>query len=89
MAGLFFWRYLNAGQRALVALDLEKLYAVAAKPRQAQAAGQPRGVKAEPSVVVNLPPETREKSREQAGAKMKVSGAFVQHAKKVTAVAPA
>jgi len=34
MAGLFFCRHLNAGQRAMAALDLEKLYAAAAKERR-------------------------------------------------------
>jgi hypothetical protein len=70
----------------MAALELEKLYAAAAKERQTKA-GEIYG---RGKVVVDLPQpiERAPKAIEQAGAKMKVSGASIQHAKKVAAVAP-
>ena len=67
-------------------LELEKLYAVAAKERQREHAGTAPG-KAK-TLMGDLPEVITPPAREQAAAKVKVSGSSVQHAKKVAAVAP-
>ena len=78
-------RHLNPGQRAFVALVAEEYLAELAKRRQAQAPGQPRGVK-QSSVPADLRSADRRKreSSEQAAKLTGASGRGVQQAKAVS-----
>lgn len=72
-------RHLNESQRAMVAVEVEKLYAAEAKERQREA-GREKGK-------ANLP-EARQ-AREQAATALNVSARLVQDAKKVAKAAEA
>src|SRR5664280_1497072 len=78
-------RHLNPGQRAFVALVAEEYFAELAKRRQAQAPGQPRGVK-QSSVPADLRSADRRQreSSEQAAKLTGASGRGVQQAKAVS-----
>lgn len=76
-------RHLEKSQRALIALELEKLYAEDAAKRQTS--GLKRG--AEKPVPATLP--ERGEAREKAAKVVNVSGRIVQEAKRVVARAPA
>jgi ParB-like chromosome segregation protein Spo0J len=78
-------RHLNPGQRAFVALVAEEYFAELAKRRQAQAPGQPRGVK-QSSMPADLRSADRRQreSSEQAAKLTGASGRGVQQAKAVS-----
>jgi hypothetical protein len=75
-------RNLTPGQLALLALDVEKLFAEEAAKRKAQASGQPRGTK---SHVAELP---QQKSREKAARVVGCAASAVRQAKRVARDAP-
>ena len=77
-------RHLTTGQRGMLALALEDLYAREAQKRKAQAPGQPRGVK-QLAVMAGLPPQ---KSRDMAAKMVGTSGRAVGQAKRVRDQAP-
>ena len=74
-------RQLTAGQRAFVAVEVEKYLAVEAKDRQKLSKG--RGKKG-----VEIMPHLNEKARDQAGKQVGVSGKYVSDAKRIGKVAP-
>ena len=76
-------RQLDKGQKISLALEIEPYFAEEARKRQAQATGQPRGVKQ--SVVANVP---QQKSRDQAAAAVGVSGKLVSAAKAIKEADP-
>jgi len=76
-------RQLDKGQKIALALEIEPYFAEEARKRQAQATGQPRGVKQ--SVVANVP---QQKSRDQAAAAVGVSGKLVSAAKAIKEADP-
>lgn len=81
-------RHLNAGQKAVLALEIEKHLAQEAKKRQeATSKNAPRNEKGQVQPVVAGLPQP-EKSREQAARVTGASGRGVQMAKKVASVAP-
>ena len=88
-------RHLSAGQRAMIALELERIYAEEAKKRQVRTTTNrlKASASADPLVVVNLPQQENAppepKSRDKAATAMGTSGSNVQRAKKIQAVAPA
>ena len=73
-------RHLTQGQRAFVAVGIEKYLAVEAKERQRGGQG---GV-----LLREIMPEAKGKSSDQAGKKVGVSGRYVSDAKKIEGVAP-
>ena len=68
-------RQLDASQRACVAVELEPMFAVEAKKRQAR--------KAADSVVANMPQQKPDRSRDQAADVVSVSPRMVQYAKEI------
>jgi hypothetical protein len=95
-------RHLNGSQKAVVALEIEKWYAIEAQERKSAliaASNQRRALlvdEQQDSLVEIVPPmetapaaeETPEKSRERAGKQVGVSGRYVQEAKSLAEKAP-
>lgn len=97
-------RHLNQGQRAMLALEVEKMYARQAKARLAESnrnraqepivAKMPQWTEPAPAPVAPIAPKITEhkevaaKSREQAAQAVGASGRAVQQAKRVARVAP-
>ena len=75
-------RHLSAGQRAFVAVEVEKYLAVQAKERQLSTLKQ--GV----SRGGNITTTEQGKARDQAGKQVGVSGKYVSDAKRIVKVAP-
>ena len=88
-------RHLSVGQKAMLALEVEQLYAVDAKERQKSAGGDRRSEDYQKSVPLNSaePIEkgnSREReSRKKAAKSVGVGHDSVQRAKKIDSVAPA
>jgi hypothetical protein len=76
-------RHLTASQRAAIALEVEKLLAAEARRRQSTSSGGES-----PQLVEKLPQADKGKAREKAGELLKVSGRYVQDAKKIAKDAP-
>jgi hypothetical protein len=76
-------RDLTASQRAAIALEVEKLLAAEAKERQSTSTGGES-----PQLVEKLPLAEKGKARDKAGELLKVSGRYVQDAKKIAKDAP-
>lgn len=72
-------RHLSAGQRAFVAVEIEKYLSVEAKERQKR-----KPVDSVPAIL----PEQKGDARDQAGKAVGVSGRYVSDAKKIEEVAP-
>jgi hypothetical protein len=76
-------RHLTTSQRAVIALQAEKLLASEAKKRQATNTGGPT-----PQLVEKLPQAAQGKARDKAGKLLQVSGRYVQDAKKIAEKSP-
>lgn len=80
-------RQLSTSQRAMLAAELEPVFAKEAKARAEQAPGRPRGIKKSP--MANLPWEkTEHTARAQAAATLNVGARSVQTAKAIKKKSP-
>jgi ParB-like chromosome segregation protein Spo0J len=76
-------RHLTASQRAAIALEVEKLLAAEARKRQSTSSGGKS-----PQLVERLPQAAKGKARDKAGELLKVSGRYVQDAKRIAKESP-
>jgi len=83
-------RHLDASQRAMLALDLEPIFAIEAKDEQRRAAEETNRKKAEPQRTLGelMPQARKPRATDLAGASTGVSGRYVRDAKKVKEEAP-
>lgn len=76
-------RHLTASQRAAIAIDAERLLASEARKRQSTSTGG-----ASPQLVEKMPQAAKGKARDKAGELLKVSGRYVQDAKRIANESP-